>query len=42
MGTRLLNLNSVLLGAGRGGYPKKPVAIPTLSILFSKCKVIYF
>ena len=25
MGTRLLNLNSVLLGAGRGGYQKNPL-----------------
>ena len=28
--TRLLNLNPVPLGAGRGGYLKKPVPLPSL------------
>ena len=30
--TRLLNLNPVPLGVGRGGYPKKPAPLPSLCI----------
>ena len=29
--TRLLNFNPVSLGAGRDGYPKKPVPLPSLN-----------
>ena len=29
--TRLLNFNPVPLGAGRGGYPKKPAPLPSLN-----------
>ena len=32
--TRLLNLNPIPLGTGRGGYPKKPASLPSL---FKSC-----
>ena len=31
--TRLLNFNPVPLGAGRGGYPKKPAPLPSLPMI---------